>query len=583
MSAIDATKPTAGTALTADVRANFLAAKNEIDANTAAAAAALSAANAHSARVDNPHALTATQVGLGSVNNTADAAKPVSTAQAAADATVAANASAALSGHTVNVANPHAVTAAQVGLGSVDNTSDASKPVSTAQQAALNLKASLASPTFTGAVTLPGGQVVNGVTLTAAGSAANFLRADGTYGAPAGAGDMVLASTQTNTGAKTFNAGTLLLRNVANTISSLFTNAATVARTWTFPDKDGTVAMTSDITGTNTGINTGDNATNSQYSGLAATKQDTLVSGTNIKTINGNALPGAGNIVISGGSGLPTDGSGAMTGTLTRTRGTLTSNSPSDAGTETWNNGAVTFVSDTRTITDTASDALSLIFERIVGTVTRVWITKNGGYFNQLQSNGRFFVATKTSAGYSGFYLTDNNTMYLAVGNAPEAVNGSGTETVKFRYLTDLQPTQFAKGIGFGTSTPDNAVSVNIINAATALEVNNGTIGTRRDFVVRTLIATEQPIAMAQAAPTLASAATIAPTVGIAFVSGVVAINTITAPAPIAAGGGQITLIPTGLFTTTTAGNIALATTAVVSRALILTYDVTTGKWYPSY
>lgn len=42
------------------------------------------------------------------------------------------------------------VTKADVGLGNVDNTSDASKPISTAQQAALNLKANIASPTFTG-------------------------------------------------------------------------------------------------------------------------------------------------------------------------------------------------------------------------------------------------------------------------------------------------------------------------------------------------------------------------------------------------------------------------------------------------
>lgn len=39
-----------------------------------------------------------------------------------------------------------------VGLGNVDNTSDVSKPVSTAQQTALNAKANLASPTFTGTV-----------------------------------------------------------------------------------------------------------------------------------------------------------------------------------------------------------------------------------------------------------------------------------------------------------------------------------------------------------------------------------------------------------------------------------------------
>ena len=57
--------------------------------------------------------------------------------------------------HIGNTSNPHGVTKAQVGLGSVDNTSDANKPVSTATQTALNLKANLANPTFTGTVTAP--------------------------------------------------------------------------------------------------------------------------------------------------------------------------------------------------------------------------------------------------------------------------------------------------------------------------------------------------------------------------------------------------------------------------------------------
>lgn len=73
-----------------------------------------------------------------------------------------------------------------------------------------------------------------------------------------GSGDMILASTQTNTGAKTFLDNTLLLRNVANTFSSRFTNAATAARVYTLKDADGTIAFTSDITGTNSGTNTGD-------------------------------------------------------------------------------------------------------------------------------------------------------------------------------------------------------------------------------------------------------------------------------------------------------------------------------------
>ena len=46
--------------------------------------------------------------------------------------------------HTEDKANPHGVTKAQVGLSNVDNTKDADKPVSTATQAALDLKANAA-------------------------------------------------------------------------------------------------------------------------------------------------------------------------------------------------------------------------------------------------------------------------------------------------------------------------------------------------------------------------------------------------------------------------------------------------------
>jgi hypothetical protein len=53
------------------------------------------------------------------------------------------------------------------------------------------------------------------------------------------------------------------------------------------------------VIGNTSGTNSGDNATNSQYSGLAASKQDTLVSGTNIKTLEGQSLLGSGNIDLS--------------------------------------------------------------------------------------------------------------------------------------------------------------------------------------------------------------------------------------------------------------------------------------------
>lgn len=90
-------------------------------------------------------------------------------------------------------------------------------------------------------------------------------------------------------------------------------------------------------------------------------------------------------------------------------------------------------------------------------------------------------------------------------------------------------------------------------------------------------------IGTSAAAATIASATTIAPTKSITFISGTAAVVTITAPTSFTIGGGSITLIPTAAFTWTTAGNIAVAGTAVVSRALTMTYDSGTTKWYPSY
>ena len=75
--------------------------------------------------------LNNTAVGLGSVNNTSDASKPVSTAQQTA-LNLKANLASPIFTGTVG-----GVTKAMVGLANADNTSDASKPVSTAQAAAI--------------------------------------------------------------------------------------------------------------------------------------------------------------------------------------------------------------------------------------------------------------------------------------------------------------------------------------------------------------------------------------------------------------------------------------------------------------
>jgi hypothetical protein len=80
----------------------------------------------------------------------------------------------------------------------------------------------------------------------------------------------------------------------------------------------------------------------------------------------------------------------------------------------------------------------------------------------------------------------------------------------------------------------------------------------------------------------IASAATIAPVTHVVHVTGTTTISTITVPVGLPSG-GSITLIPDGLWSTTTGGNIAIASTGVVSKSLIMTWDNTQSLWYPSY
>lgn len=82
--------------------------------------------------------------------------------------------------------------------------------------------------------------------------------------------------------------------------------------------------------------------------------------------------------------------------------------------------------------------------------------------------------------------------------------------------------------------------------------------------------------------PLIASLATLVVTQPVSRVSGTTLITNITVPW---AGSfpGTIILIPTGLWTTNATGNIGLATTAVVGKALHLTWSPGAARWYPSY
>lgn len=117
--------------------------------------------------------------------------------------------------------------------------------------------------------------------------------------------------------------------------------------------------------------------------------------------------------------------------------------------------------------------------------------------------------------------------------------------------------------VGVAATTP---VAGDLYNDA------NGTLQFKGNFQASGY--TAQPVGGA-----VASAATITPTGPVFHVTGTAAISTINLP--YATFTGSITLIPDGLWTTGTGGNIALGSSAVVSRVMTMTYDGT--KWYPSY
>lgn len=107
----------------------------------------------HIADKTNPHKVTKSQVGLGNVPNVATNDQTPTYTQATSLSTLTSGEKLSVSmgkimkaitdliSHLANKSNPHGVTASQVGLGNVNNTADSDKPVSTAQQVALDSKA----------------------------------------------------------------------------------------------------------------------------------------------------------------------------------------------------------------------------------------------------------------------------------------------------------------------------------------------------------------------------------------------------------------------------------------------------------
>lgn len=117
---------------------------SEVTSRKSAVTTVTNSLNSHTSNKSNPHSVTKAQVGLGSVVNAGMDNSPTENSsnyvKSSGVYSSINSVSTSLDSHTSNKSNPHEVTKAQVGLGNVDNTSDVDKPISTATQSALNLK-----------------------------------------------------------------------------------------------------------------------------------------------------------------------------------------------------------------------------------------------------------------------------------------------------------------------------------------------------------------------------------------------------------------------------------------------------------
>jgi hypothetical protein len=162
-------------------------------------------------------------------------------------------------------------------------------------------------------------------------------------------------------------------------------------------------------------------------------------------------------------SGLPTTG-GTMTGTITSTMGTITSDTPMITGTQTWNASGTTFRGIFLNVTNTASASASRVFDIQTGGTSCISLTAGGVL--HLGNTGQFIFFNTT-------LFSPNSRI-----NIGESYGGLG----------------FSSGsiVGWGpnvnsTNSKDTGLSR---NAAGVVEVNNGTTGTFRDLKLRDLIAT---------------------------------------------------------------------------------------------
>lgn len=307
-------------------------------------------------------------------------------------------------------------------LNNVDNTSDANKPISSATQTALDAK----QDTLVSGTNI---KTVNNTSLLGSGniSISSAVAWGGVTGTLSNQTDLQTAldgKVDENT-AITGATKTKITYDAKGLVTA--GADATTADIADSTDRRYVTDAQLVVVGNTSGTNTGDNATNSQYSGLATSKQDTLVSGTNIKTVNSTSLLGSGNISVAPASGI--DATAIADGSVTSTEfqyiNSLTSNAQTQIDSKT--NKLITTNRQTASYTLVLSDADKLV-EMNVGSANNLTIPLNSSV---AFSTGTQILLAQYGAGQTTIVATSGVTVRSNGGKLKLNAQYSGATLIK--------------------------------------------------------------------------------------------------------------------------------------------------------
>jgi len=311
------------------------------------------------------------------------------------------------------------ITKSMVGLGNVDNTSDANKPVSTATQAALDLKANLAGPTFTGTVTIPNG--------AALGTPASVTLTNAT-GLPVSG---ITSSTSASLGLGAIELGhatdTTISRASAGRVAIEGVNIVTTSSTDTLTNKTLSSAV---LTGTLTaggGVGTSGQLLSSTATGVQWVNAPT---GYSAPTIGSTSIASGATVTTISGLTLA---SPTVTGTLTLPNSIVTS-----SGTATVNSNSIAAVADTMPIDSFISAEYTVVLVQGTPGNQKVRTSKVIVQNNKNDVDSSEFAITETGGEIQGVSVTAVKAGSSVPGFTSElqiAATDAATRNVSVRFI----------------------------------------------------------------------------------------------------------------------------------------------------